>query len=417
MKTFVALTCLLALVSAVAADNWAVLVAGSNTYGNYRHQADICHAYHILSNNGIPDDKIIVFMYDDIANNEQNPKKGTIINKPNGPNVYPGVPKDYTGADVTPENFLSVLQGKDMGGKKTLKSTAEDNVFIYFADHGGTGLIAFPSEYLYSNDLMSTLKGMAPYKELVFYMEACESGSMFAAGLLPDNIHIYATTAANPDESSYACYYDDTYQTYLGDCYSVDWMEDAEANDPSTETLLTNFNTVKGKCTTSHVCAYGDTSIQSEVFGNFIAAKKATRVVPANKVAAEQADMTDSRDVELAILQKRWMSASYQDRQPLEEQMKEVIESRQKADNTFTTAAKQLLDEKWRLAFNARALGDDTCNAQSVNQDCLKKAVQGYEASCGKFNDYSLKYVKNLANMCDMNVEPEMLSSVFAKLC
>lgn len=36
-------------------------------------------------------------------------------------------------------------------------------------------------------------------------MEACESGSMFE-GLLADNINIYATTAANAMESSYAAY-------------------------------------------------------------------------------------------------------------------------------------------------------------------------------------------------------------------
>ncbi len=33
------------------------------------------------------------------------------------------------------------------------------------------------------------------YKQLVFYMEACESGSMFVD--LPANIGIYATTAAS----------------------------------------------------------------------------------------------------------------------------------------------------------------------------------------------------------------------------
>jgi len=75
--------------------NWAVLVAGSNTYSNYRHQADICHAYQILSNNGIPDEQIIVFMYDDIANNIKNPRKGELINHPQGQDVYKNVPKDY----------------------------------------------------------------------------------------------------------------------------------------------------------------------------------------------------------------------------------------------------------------------------------------------------------------------------------
>ena len=56
--------------------HWAVLVAGSNGYFNYRHQADICHAYQILRKNGIPDERIIVMMYDDIAHNTNNPTPG-----------------------------------------------------------------------------------------------------------------------------------------------------------------------------------------------------------------------------------------------------------------------------------------------------------------------------------------------------
>ncbi|KAF1570622.1 UNVERIFIED_CONTAM: Vacuolar-processing enzyme beta-isozyme, partial [Eudyptes robustus] len=43
------------------------------------------------------------------------------------------------------------------------------------------------------------------YKELVLYVEACYSGSMFQ-GFLPKNTNIYAVTAANAAESSYACY-------------------------------------------------------------------------------------------------------------------------------------------------------------------------------------------------------------------
>lgn len=33
--------------------------------------------------------------------------------------------------------------------------------------------------------------------QLTFYLEACESGSMFE-GVLADDVNIYATTAANP---------------------------------------------------------------------------------------------------------------------------------------------------------------------------------------------------------------------------
>ena len=40
---------------------------------------------------------------------------------------------------------------------------------------------------------------------------------------------MYATTAANPSESSYACYYDKKRGVYLGDVYSVKWMENSDA--------------------------------------------------------------------------------------------------------------------------------------------------------------------------------------------
>ena len=51
-----------------------VLVAGSNGYYNYRHQADVCHSYQVVHKHGIPDERIIVMMYDDIAMNKENPK-------------------------------------------------------------------------------------------------------------------------------------------------------------------------------------------------------------------------------------------------------------------------------------------------------------------------------------------------------
>lgn len=74
-------------------------------------QADVCHAYQILHAHGIPDERIIVMMMDDIAHNSENPFPGVIINEPNGPNVYKGVLKDYTGSDVNPENFLNIITG------------------------------------------------------------------------------------------------------------------------------------------------------------------------------------------------------------------------------------------------------------------------------------------------------------------
>jgi legumain len=46
-----------------------------------------------MKKGGLRDENIVVFMFDDIANNSANPRPGVIINNPNGSDVYAGVPK------------------------------------------------------------------------------------------------------------------------------------------------------------------------------------------------------------------------------------------------------------------------------------------------------------------------------------
>ena len=171
------------LLALACCDNWAVLIAGSNTYSNYRHQADVFHAYQVLRKGGFPEDRIITFAYDDIASSTSNPFKGKVFNKPTyadpGVDVYAGVKIDYTKGEVTPEHFMAVLEGdaskvKGKGTGRVLESSGEDNIFIFFSDHGAPGLIAFPTSKLYATQLLETFSKMQQknrYKKLVFYLE------------------------------------------------------------------------------------------------------------------------------------------------------------------------------------------------------------------------------------------------------
>lgn len=238
-----------------------MLVAGSKTWENYRHQADVCHAYQIVHQNGIPDEQIVVMMYDDIANNDHNPTPGKIINSPNGPNVYRGVPKDYTGGDVTAENFLAALKGdpKTNPQKKVLRSGRNDTIFIYLSDHGSSGLFGFPNSTLYAQDLIETIKGMArdeKFSKMVIYMESCFSGSMFSE--LPRDIHVYAVTAASPYQSSYACFFDPVRETCLADVFSAFWMYYTESNNLNKVTFLDQFSYLQGNMMESTPCRFGD---------------------------------------------------------------------------------------------------------------------------------------------------------------
>merc|ERR1719253_2187942 len=140
-------------------------------------------------------------MYDDVAKSDMNPFPGKLYNFPwkseaEAVDVYAGCKLDYIGKHVTPEKFLAVLSGdEEAAGGKVLKSKADDHVFVNFVDHGGVGIIAFPEdEVLHASALNRTLTRMHKrrmYKQLIFYLETCESGSMFE-GVLSPNIDAYA---------------------------------------------------------------------------------------------------------------------------------------------------------------------------------------------------------------------------------
>jgi len=289
------------------AENWAVIVAGSNGYSNYRHQADACHAVQVAKAGGIPEDRIITMMYDDIARNQENPFPGKLFNKPDphgaGIDVYSGCHIDYKGSSVTPRTFTDVLSGT--GGGKVLKSSADDKIFVFFSDHGAPGLIAFPDDVLHKTKLQDTLKTMRAknmFKQLVFYLETCESGSMFEDMNIPG---VYAVSAANAHESSWGTYCGGDAQvngkdlnSCLGDLFSVSWMEDSDSHDATEETLQQQFERVRTLTAKSHVLQFGDKSFVNETVGNFIGSKK-TAVSRDVTVTLAKANTQRARDIHL----------------------------------------------------------------------------------------------------------------------
>lgn len=305
--------------------HWAVIVAGSNSFANYRHQADACHAYQIMKKNGVPESNIILMMYDDIAGNAMNPYPGQVFNKPTaagvpGVDVYAGCVAEYTGKDVNRDVFLAVLTGDaDAAGGRVLGSTAGDNVFVYYADHGAKGLVAMPANEkpVTAKDLQGALETMRSrdmYDRLVVYVEACESGSMFTGDLLANDTKVYATTAASGMESSWGCYcgteskVDGTsLSTCLGDLYSVSWMENSDLDAPA-ETLAKQYRVVKRETNKSHVQLFGDQSFARDYVVAFQGDGDDKRGVAA-PAAPARTGLVSSRDATLSFLEARLLAA------------------------------------------------------------------------------------------------------------
>ncbi|PSN45864.1 hypothetical protein C0J52_16851 [Blattella germanica] len=367
--------------------------------------ADICHAYQILHANGIPDENIIVMMYDDIAHNSENPRKGVIINQPDGPNVYKGVLKDYTGETVNSTNFLKILAGdaeamKGIGSGRVIDSGPNDHVFVNFADHGAPGLIAFPEDELYASDLLSTLTEMAAnnrFAKLVMYVEACESGSMFDS-LLPDDLNI---TAADPHESSYACYYDDELQTYLGDVFSVMWMQDTEKEQTRQEKLHHQFEVVRSETNTSHVEEYGDLDLGSLHVSDFMGFRtRGNGVSASNSLLPPMDDVVTSRDVPVAILQRK--KDAEQDPKKKQEYLFQIHKMMKYRRHLENIVEEILLLGTGKKETIAEELKHDTYSLKIDDFDCYKKLVSTFSQSCFKIskNPHVLSQLRLFANAC-----------------
>ncbi|XP_007902047.1 legumain isoform X1 [Callorhinchus milii] len=400
--------------------HWVVIVAGSSGWYNYRHQADACHAYQIVHDNGIPDEQIILMMYDDLAFNEENPTKGIIINKPNGSDVYAGVIKDYTGANVTPQNFLAVLKGdakavRGIGTGKVLKSGPKDHVFVYFADHGADGLLAFPNDDLQVADLQDAIKYMHEnkrYGKMVFYIEACESGSMMVD--LPDNINVFATTAANPEESSYACYYDKLRDTYLGDVYSVVWMEDSDEEDLAKETLHQQFRIVKQHTNTSHVQEYGNLTISHMKVMRFQGKRKHHPLTP--QAPLNIVDAVPSPDATLSILKQKLMSTN-------------SIEKSDKLLNEINAhlQAKHLIEESMKKIVN-KLTNSEQWTSHILNSrnrirahGCYQAANYHFKTRCFNWHsplyEYALRQLYILVNLCEIEFPMDRIFQAMDEVC
>ncbi len=440
--------------------HWAVLVAGSNAFWNYRHQSDVYHSYQVLLKNGMKPENIIVFAFDDIANNSDNPFPGKVFNKPdpNGPgvNVYEGIKIDYTLDTVTPENFLNVIQGKKdamkgIGTGKVLESKETDNVFIYFSDHGATGFVAFPSDELYGSDLKQALVNMhtaKAYKRLVFYLEACESGSMFD-DILPNNIDVYATTASTPSESSYAtyCYPNDIVNntsigTCLGDEYSVNWIENSEDLDSNNEeTLEDQFNAVKAKTIQSRVQQYGDMKYLNETIGDFEGYSENNKddIIKKIRKFIRKAicKVRDFVNIPCQKLLKEKKAKEVEDKRIYKEYLdiarKSTIDSRKVKVHYLLHKAEKSNDIKYEEILKAElehieitdSIFDlfnkrfEIANGEIVriiNFKCLKNAVSIYKNKCNNWGEYDYIYSRNLAAACKKVDEVE-INNFFSEVC
>ncbi|XP_073526357.1 putative GPI-anchor transamidase [Phyllobates terribilis] len=169
-------------------NNWAVLVCTSRFWFNYRHMANTLSLYRTVKRLGIPDERIILMLADDMACNARNKYPAQVFNNENHKlNLYgDNVEVDYRGYEVTVENFLRVLTGRHENAvprSKRLLSDEGSHILLYMTGHGGDEFLKFQdSEELQSHDLADAVKQMKEkrrFKELLIMVDTCQAATLF----------------------------------------------------------------------------------------------------------------------------------------------------------------------------------------------------------------------------------------------
>jgi legumain len=257
------------------------------------------------------------------------------------------------------------------------------------------------------------------YKELVFYLEACESGSMFE-NILPEGISVYATTASNSQEPSWGTYCGADAMvdgkdvgSCLGDLYAVSWMEDSDVVDTfAKETLDEQLAAVTTATNLSHVMGFGDTTMGSENIKDYQGLKQEGRGLrkpshPLPKGAYEEHSrdsVVDSRDNQLHYLMHQYLKTGCP---MVAEELKAEIDAREEADARFESIAAAVAGSEFEMMA-----------VPSLSEfECHREAHEAVFAQCGGYTDYSLKYARSIVNLCEAGHSSETIVAAISAAC
>lgn len=235
---------------------YALIVATSSGWNNYRHQANAYAMYQLLKKNGVDDDHILLIAEDDIARNPQNPKPGFIQSSLSDENLYDGIKVDYRLSEVPFEKLTNIVTAQFSDPS----ITSAHHLLVYWAGHGepegprwGDKVIP-PSQVA---DFFQALYKTRSYIKAFVAMETCYAGQVGKACYDKKVPYLLCMTAANENETSKASMTDASGQVWISNSFTDNLLQQlASGNDKLTFYDL--YNKVYSKTIGSHVSVYHD---------------------------------------------------------------------------------------------------------------------------------------------------------------
>ena len=234
-------------------DRFAVVMATSVGFTNYRHQADALDMYRLLKNAGYDDDHIVLITEDDIADSPANPHPGVVHVIPDGENLHENIVNDYKISQLTPGDLANILSGTATERTpQVVKGGTGTNVLFFWSGHGAYDTMFNWAEVKISADeIHAALKGArGNFRKMLFVMEACYSGS--AGESLPEIPGLLMLTACAPGEKSHADVLEGN--IYLSNAFTRVFRQCVERNPDIT--LYDLYTELAHHTTASHAMIY-----------------------------------------------------------------------------------------------------------------------------------------------------------------
>lgn len=164
---------------------------------------------------GIPDSNIILMNSLDVAYDTRNPKQGSVSSETSNHDnsllneLYNNVQFDFTGNEVTVDNFIRLLTNRQHRGynhHKSLNTNEHSNILLFMSGHGGDEFFKFNDhEELSAEDIGHVFTEMyikKRYKEIMFIIDTCQASTL-ANHITSPNIITIASSRKGENSYSY----------------------------------------------------------------------------------------------------------------------------------------------------------------------------------------------------------------------
>ena len=418
----------LALLSVAVADKHAIIIAPRANWDDYGVQSETCRMYKDIVAGGVNPDNIILMSTNKVSESKENPYKGDLYTDDSpyapGKDYAHGCIEhiDYEEEFMTGDVMLAIMRGDTdklreltgMENPRALKSTEEDEVFMYFSSHGGVGRIVVGETRVTDEELLETIKYMYEhkmYKHFFFMLEACYSGSMFAS--LPKNLNVFAITAADDEHSSYESHcppfdvIDGLSMKTCLSCYwdnAIEWFIEGGSSNTLMDIHAHAFKEVSKK-SIQMPSKFGDLEgVGAMEFREFVG-----EIPRRARLQKEENDVPVAKaDVPAHLAKWEAIRATQENKEQVMKKYEEIVRLNAKHEVEVMRLGAALLNEK--MAHKAF-----TSSAKVYSSSCVSELADALVTKCGHSYPMNQNTMNMLKNIC---IPGFSLPSIdFAEIC